>query len=71
MSVTQLYPNSDANVVLERNKGAYDSVFMLGWDTEGELRIDTTDNWSPMDILWALEKAKQQLLTIGDVYDDE
>lgn len=71
MTVTQLHPNSDANLILERNKGEFDSVFLLGWDHAGELRIDTTDNWSPMEILWALEKAKQQLLTIGDVYDDE
>ncbi len=71
MTVTQLYPNSDANEVLERNKGKFESVFLFGWDHDGELRIDTNDNWTPMDILWALENTKQHLLTIGVEYEDD
>ena len=66
MTVTQLHPDADPNHILQRNKEAFESVILVGWDTNGYLRIDTTDNWTPSDILWVLEKAKEHILSVGD-----
>jgi hypothetical protein len=71
MTVTTLHPNKDPNAILARNKDSFESVFIVGWDNNSILRIDATDNWGPADILWVLEKAKQHILSFGDVYEDE
>lgn len=49
--VVKMFPADDPDCVLERAKGVYKSVFVVGWDDNGE------------EVLWLIEKFKALLLS--------
>jgi len=71
MTVIQLHKDKDPDVVLERCKGKYESLIVLGWSKEQEqLILDGTSTLNPADVLWLLEQSKRMLLSMGEVEDD-
>lgn len=71
MTVIQLHKDKDPDVVLERCKGEYESLIVLGWSKEQEqLILDGTSTLNPVDVLWLLEQSKRMLLSMGEVEDD-
>lgn len=51
--------------VLEKSKGNYKSVFVIGWDNDGILDVRSTTNLDQKEILWMIEVFKNKLLN-GD-----
>lgn len=59
----------DPDHVLEKSKGEYKSVLVIGWDQEGILEIRSSLNLQGMECLWMVEKFKLKLLN-GDYAED-
>lgn len=58
----------DPDVVLEKAKGSYKSVLILGWDKEGYLDPRASLNLTGREMLWLVEVFKTKLVA-GD-YDN-
>jgi len=58
-------PADDPDHVLDEAKGNFESVFLCGWDNEGELDVRCSTNINNKDVLWMLEKFKAKLMN-GD-----
>ncbi|MEE8288960.1 MAG: hypothetical protein V3R25_06060 [Nitrosomonadaceae bacterium] len=55
----------DANTVLEKAKGNYTSVLVIGWDDEGYLDVRSTNNLDQKDCLYLVQMFTHKLLS-GD-----
>lgn len=55
----------DADTVLEKAKGNYQSVLILGWDTEGYLDTRSTNNLDQKDCAYLAQLFTHKLLN-GD-----
>ena len=55
--------------VLDKAKGEYESVFVIGYDHEGIMDARSTTNLNAAQILFLLECFKNKLLN-GDYADD-
>lgn len=70
--VVKFYPKEAAGKpdnVLEQAVGAYDQVFIIGYDKEGKLDVRSTTNFRLREIFFALEAFKFKVLN-GE-YDTE
>jgi hypothetical protein len=64
--IVKFFPNNAADIpdnVLELAKGVYNSVFMIGYDKNGELDIRASTNVTKEQIVWMLEQFKHNLFT--------
>ncbi|RLC00789.1 MAG: hypothetical protein DRH90_17650 [Deltaproteobacteria bacterium] len=53
---------SDPDFVLDKCKGAYQDVLIIGWDKEGRLDVRSNMGMTPRDALWMVEQFKQKLV---------
>jgi hypothetical protein len=68
MSVVSIAKNSPADspdVVLEKAKGVYESVFVIGYTEDGYIDARGSLNLGPKETLYLLEQFKMNLL-LGD-----
>ena len=63
-------PAKDPDVVLEKAKGVYESVLIVGYDKDGVLDVRGSTNQDAKSILFMLEQFKSKLLN-GDYKDEE
>jgi len=70
MTIHTLHPDKDPNVILERCKGMYTALLVIGWSKENEMLIDATENLPAQDALWLVEQFKMMLLMSGVEMDD-
>ena len=52
----------DADTVLEKAKGNYASVLVIGWDNEGFLDVRSTNNLDQKDCLYLAQMFAHKLL---------
>jgi len=52
----------DADDILEQSKGIYESMFVVGWDKNGNMKTTYDGNLSNEQILWLIENFKFSLL---------
>lgn len=72
-SVVKFYPKGSAknpDIVLERSLGQYESVLIMGYDTEGRFDVRSSTNLNASDMLWLIEWFKARLMD-GDYFDGE
>ena len=55
--------DSPADSVLENNMGALNDVVLIGYDKDGEFFF-ASNKADGAEVLWLLEKAKQELLNV-------
>jgi hypothetical protein len=60
--VTELYPDSNPNYILEQAFSQYESLLLLGYDEEGYLSSMSSTNLTKGDLLWLVEMFKQEIL---------
>ena len=68
MNRRKSYPKDAAknpDNVLEQAMGHYESVFVIGYDVDGELDVRSTLNLEPEEIIFMLERFKYKLFN-GD-----
>lgn len=58
----------EPDTVLEKAKGVYTSVLIIGWDTDGVLDVRSTTNLTSADCLFLASIFSRKLLD-GDYYD--
>lgn len=63
-------PARNPDVVLDKGKGVYESVLILGYDKDGLLDARASTNQDAKSILFMLEQFKSNLLN-GDYKDEE
>jgi hypothetical protein len=63
-------PARNPDVVLEKAKGQYESVVVIGYDNEGILDVRASTNQDAKSILFMMEQFKNKLLN-GDYRDEE
>jgi hypothetical protein len=63
-------PARNPDVVLEKAKGQYESVVVIGYDNEGILDVRASTNQDAKSILFMMEQFKNKLLN-GDYKDEE
>lgn len=61
--------DSNADDILEANKGKYEGFVLIGYDHNGEERLISTTSDSAL-MVWWLERAKKFVLESVDLYDD-
>ncbi|QDP67520.1 MAG: hypothetical protein Unbinned5350contig1004_27 [Prokaryotic dsDNA virus sp.] len=59
----------DANTVLDKAKGDYNSVLIVGWDNQGCLDVRSTNNLDQKDCLYLAQMFTHKLLS-GDYAPD-
>lgn len=70
--IIKLYVKDAANNpdnVLEQAIGEYESVYVLGYDKDGNLDARASTNMTQESILWLLESFKNKMLN-GDYADE-
>lgn len=68
--IVKLYPKNSAknpDAVLEQSLGQFDSVIVIGWNTDGELDVRASTNIDHKEILWMLSVFQTKLLN-GDYF---
>lgn len=68
--IVKLYPKGSAknpDAVLEQSLGQFDSVIVIGWNTDGELDVRASTNIDHKEILWMLSVFQTKLLN-GDYF---
>jgi hypothetical protein len=55
----------EPDTVLEKAKGQYSELFLVGWNKDDTMDVRTCDGVTKGDILWLLELFKHKLLA-GD-----
>ena len=73
MPVVKFYPADAAknpDNVLEQAVGAYDQVFIIGYDKDGILEVRSSTNFQVREIFFALEAFKFKVLN-GDYCAEE
>ena len=71
IKVTKLYPKNAAenpDNVLEQAIGNFESVFMIGFDHDGDMDVRASTNLSQEQIIWLIERFRVNLI-MGE-YDD-
>ena len=68
MSVREIHQAKKPDNVLEMAKGEYDSLFIIGYDNDGNLDARGTTNINNTEVLWLIELFKIKLLN-GDYGD--
>lgn len=71
--VVKIYPEGSArnpDAVLEQAVGEYESVFIVGWDKEGNMNVRSSTNMEAKDILWLIEVFKKKMLN-GDYFEED
>ena len=68
--VTELYPDSNPNYILEQAFSQYESLLLLGYDEEGYLSSMSSTNLTKGDLLWLVEMFKQEILLKAEPEDD-
>ena len=68
MSVQEIHQAKKPDNVLEMAKGNYESLFIIGYDTNGNLDARGTTNINNAEVLWLIELFKVKLLN-GDYGD--
>lgn len=53
---------ANPNNVLEQAKGEYESLVIIGYDNNGVLDCRASTNLNRMEILWLIEKFKQDFV---------
>jgi len=53
--------------VLEMSKGMFDSVIIIGYNTEGQVAVSTSPGLTSKDSLWLVEALKAVIMK-GDIY---
>ena len=61
----------DPNAVLEQAIGEYESLIIIGYDTEGAMDISARLNLKASDINWLIDSFKQKLVNGDDSEDDK
>jgi hypothetical protein len=56
--------------LLEKAKGVYSSVLVLGWDKDDELNVRSTSTLRCCDLLFLIEQFKHNMLN-GDYSDEQ
>lgn len=68
MSVVKFYPKDAAknpDAVLEQAVGAYDQVFVIGYDKDGQLDVRASLNFKIREVFFALDAFKWKVMN-GD-----
>ena len=60
----------DPNAVLEQAIGEYESLIIIGYDTEGAMDIRASLNLKASEINWLIDSFKQKLVN-GDYSEDD
>jgi hypothetical protein len=60
----------DPDVILENNKGEYESVVLIGYTKMGAERLVSSTGDSAL-MVWLFERAKKMVLESADLDDDE
>jgi hypothetical protein len=68
--VTELYPDSNPNYILEQAFSQYESLLLLGYDEEGYLSSMSSTNLTKGDLLWLVEMFKQEILLKAEPEDE-
>jgi len=68
MTVREIHQAKKPDNVLEMAKGTYDSLFIIGYDTNGNLDARGTTNINNAEVLLLIELFKAKLLN-GDYGD--
>ena len=68
-NVTPLRPADDPDTVLDRAKGQYSEVVVIGYNHEGELEVRSTTDTDHKEVLWLLGLFKHKLLN-GDYFEE-
>lgn len=71
--IVKFYPVNaalDPDNVFEQAMGQYKSVFIVGYNKEGEFDPRASLNLTQKDILWLIEMFKTKMLN-GDYYPEE
>jgi hypothetical protein len=68
-NVIKLRPALEPDEVLERAKGDFESVIVLGYDHNGDLDVRASLNIDHANVLWIIETFKLRLL--GEAYHDD
>lgn len=63
--IVEMFPSISPDVVLEAAKGEYQSVFVIGYDNDGNLDPRASKNLNGKDVLWLMEQFKAKLMN-GD-----
>lgn len=62
-------PAQDPDTVLEKAKGEFESVMVIGWDHDGILDVRASMNLNQQQCLWLIEAFKLNMLQ-GQYSDD-
>ena len=62
--------DSDADDILEANKGKYEGFVLIGYDKDGGERLISTTSDSAL-MIWWLERAKKTILESADPYEED
>lgn len=62
--------DSDADEILEANKGMYESFVLIGYDHNNQERLISTTSDSAL-MVWWLERAKKTILESADPYEED
>lgn len=60
-------PKKPADATLESNIGEFESILLIGYDHDGELRFASSANLDGANVLWLIESFKANLLR-GDYH---
>lgn len=64
-NIKEIRPKIDTDDVLEKAKGNYGSVLLIGWNKEGELDVRSSGDLQGKDILWLTQLVAHKLMN-GD-----
>lgn len=62
--------DSNADDILEANKGMYEGFVLIGYGKDGAERLISTTSDSAL-MVWWLERAKKTILESADLYDED
>lgn len=68
-NVVTLPSSLNVDHVLDRAKGEYKSLFIIGWDNDGVMDARAGGDLTQTDLLWLIEKFKHKLMN-GDYEPD-
>jgi len=68
MTVREIHQAKKPDNVLEMAKGGYESLFIIGYDSNGNLDARGSTNMKSTEVLWLIELFKVKLLN-GDYGD--
>ena len=70
VDINKNQPAIDADQVLEKSKGTYKAMLVIGYNQDGYLEVNTTKNLDCAQVLWLIENYKKLLLE-DEYYDEE